>query len=146
MRLCGGTDSPQNPPEDSDVSSEDRRLNRLVFWSVLLMDYALAFGVGRSTTYRGKEITQPYPTQEDIDPTWSTSSAQDDRARSPFPYCAQMMMKYGPLINMLNADNQAGLEGEITSARSVAIKEYNQLPPDMQWNVTKWVSLRGLWS
>jgi len=128
--------SPQNPPESSNISPEERRLNRLVFWSVLLMDYALAFGVGRSTTYRVEEITQPIPTQEDFHPIDSPSSTDNTAPRSPFPFCAKMMISYGPLINMLNMGD-ASLEGQIAEARSAAIREYNRLPGDMQWNVAK---------
>ena len=98
------------------------------------MDYALAFGVGRSTTFRGEEITQPIPTQDDIDPKSETSA----EIRSPFPFCAQTFLKYGPLINMLNMDDQSSsVEAQISMARSEAIKVYNQLPQDMQWNVGK---------
>ena len=98
------------------------------------MDYALAFGVGRSTTFRSEEITQPLPTQEDIRPGWTDASGTP---RSPFPYCARMMLSYGPLINMLNRADYSKLESVISEARGAAIAEYNRLPPDMHWQVTK---------
>ena len=125
----------QNPPEESNISADERRQNRLVFWSVLLMDYALAFGVGRQTTYRVEEITQTLPTEEDIHPT----GISPDTPRSPFSFAAKMMISYGPLINMLNREESDVLrmEAEIQAARAAAIREYNQLPQDMQWNVGK---------
>ncbi|KAL7424239.1 hypothetical protein Q5752_001825 [Cryptotrichosporon argae] len=153
-----------NPPEESSISADDRRLNRLVFWSVLLMDYALSFGVGRQTTFRPEDITQLLPTDQDIAPpaacpvsiaTGGTSAcggtsagtgtphqafgaaAGDDAPRSPFPFAAAMMASYGPLINMLNTGqaDAARAERDVQVARAAAIKQYNQLPADMQWNV-----------
>lgn len=99
------------------------------------MDYALSFGVGRQTTYRVEEITQNLPTEEDIHPL----GVSPDTPRSPFSFAAKQMISYGPLINMLNREESdvARLEGEIQAARAAAIKEYNQLPQDMQWNVGK---------
>jgi len=105
------------------------------------MDHALAFGVGRSTTYRVEEITQPMPTEEDVHPTSPNTPADPSAPRSPFPFCAQMMISYGPLINMLNMGD-ASLERHIADARSASIREYNRLPPDMQWNVAKCVFSR----
>jgi hypothetical protein len=94
------------------------------------MDYALSFGVGRQTTFRVEDITQTLPTGADF-PETST--------RSPFLYAAQMMLSYGPLINMLNCEQGEGnrKESEVQSALAQAIKQYNQLPQDMQWTVAK---------
>ena len=121
-----------SPPEDSPMSAEDRRLNKLVFWSVLLMDYALAFGVGRQTTFRPEDITQTLPTEEDLN--HSATPAAVDTPRSPFPYAAKMMLSYGPLINLLNRGRG---DRDIHAPRAAAIKLYNSLPQDMQWNVVK---------
>lgn len=116
------------PPPESAMSERDRRLNRLTFWSVLLMDYALSFGVGRQTAFRPEDITQTLPSEDDI------SGAEG--ARSPFPYAARMMLSYGPLINALNRGYAPGYGGtKVETARAAAIKEYARLPADMQWNV-----------
>jgi len=123
-----------NIPESSSTSAEDRRLNKLTFWSVLLMDYALAFGVGRQTAIRPNDITQSLPEEEDIHP----GGAPDGTPRSPFVFAAKMMKTYGPLINMLNVGDPteaATMEGEIQQARAQAMAIYNELPEDMQWNV-----------
>ena len=120
---------PQNPSEGANMSDEDRRLNRLVFWSVLLMDYALAFGVGRCTTYRVEEITQPVPTQDEI------KVLAEGEPRSPFPFAARMMITYGPIINALNLPHVTS--EDLAVAAGVAIREYNRLPSDMQWVVGK---------
>ncbi|BEI81678.1 hypothetical protein CcaverHIS002_0208380 [Cutaneotrichosporon cavernicola] len=116
-----------NPPPDSAMSAEDRRLNRLVFTSVLLMDYALAFGVGRQTTFRPEDISQTLPTAEDLSPSG------ENGPRSPFPFAARMMLSYGPLINSLN--RVRGGDRDYFAARAACISEYSALPPDMQWNV-----------
>jgi hypothetical protein len=130
----------QEPEDPADATSEESRLNRLVFWSVLIMDHALAFGVGRQTTFRLEDITQALPTSEDIHP----NGIPDGEPPSAFPYAAKQMMIYGPLINMLNANHRdrdpVKLEGEIQNARAAAMVEYNQLPEDMQWNVGKYVT------
>ena len=116
---------------------EDRRLNRLVFWSVVLLDYALSFGVGRQTTFRVEEITQSLPTEEDIRPNGS-----GDSPRSPFPFTARQMLLYGPLINILNGcrGEMLAVEKELQLVRVKAMKEYNHLAADMTWNVAKYVS------
>lgn len=132
-------------PPDGSMSDDDKRLNRLVFWSVLLMDYALSFGVGRQTAFRPEDITQTLPTQDDLDhahqaPPSSTShdargGGLDDSPRSPFPFACKMMLAYGPLINGLNRGR--GGDKDVHAARAAAIREYSRLPPDMQWNVAK---------
>jgi hypothetical protein len=103
------------------------------------MDHALAFGVGRQTTFRLEDITQSLPTDEDLHPNGTPLPL--DTPRSAFPHAAKQMWSYGPLINMLNSNhaNQdpAKMELEIQNARASAMVEYNQLPEDMQWNVGK---------
>lgn len=101
------------------------------------MDHALAFGVGRQTTFRLEDVTQALPTEEDIHP----AGAPLDTPRSAFPYAAKQMLSYGPLINMLNSNHANSdpikLDAEIQNARASAMVEYNLLPEDMQWNVGK---------
>jgi hypothetical protein len=107
-----------------DMPAADARADRLVFWSVLLMDYALSFGVGRQTGLRPDDITQTLPADEDL-------SSDPTHARSPFPFAARMMRLYGPLINALNRAKG----GDANAARAAAIREYARLPEDMVWNV-----------
>lgn len=97
------------------------------------MDNALSFGVGRQTTFRVEDITQILPTDTDI------PSASGENVRSPFSFAAQMMMSYGPLINMLNREQGAAPQNDqdLQSALARAIRAYNELPQDMQWNVSK---------
>jgi hypothetical protein len=97
------------------------------------MDHALAFGVGRQTTFRLEEITQSLPSPDDVHPNGP------GHPPSAFPYAAKQMMIYGPLINMLNSshDDSVDVESDIQSARASAMIEYNQLPECMQWNVGK---------
>jgi hypothetical protein len=100
------------------------------------MDYVLSFGVGRQTTFRVEDITQTLPTEADIRITLPCASPESPR--SPFPYAAKMMISYGPLINMLNREQDpVRFDSDIQSARAAAIKEYNHLPQDMLWNVGK---------
>lgn len=129
------------PPEsESGMGARDRRLNRLTFWSVLLMDYALSFGVGRQTAFRPEDITQTLPSEDDIGGgapgAPGAGGGGSDGVRSPFPYAARMMLSYGPLINALNRGHAPGYGGtRVETARAAAIKEYARLPPDMQWSV-----------
>jgi hypothetical protein len=103
------------------------------------MDHALAFGVGRQTTFRLEDITVSLPTSSDLHP----KGIPEGLPGSAFPYAAKQMMIYGPLINLLNANPNHGdrepvkLEADIQNARAAAMVEYNQLPDDMQWNVGK---------
>lgn len=123
--------------EEEGISADDRRLNRLVFWSVVLLDFALAFGTGRQPTFRVAEITQTLPTDEDLPVAPGT-------ARHPFPFACQMMLSYGRLIELLNtriADEDGSIEREAQRCKIKAIKAYAQLPPDMRWDVQKCVQI-----
>ena len=65
---------------------------------------------------------------------------EDQQTRPVFPYAAKLMLSYCPLINMLNRQQEDvpnAHEAEINEARMSAIRLYNQLPQDMQWNVGK---------
>lgn len=107
------------PPRDGD----EERLDRLAFWSVLLLDYALCFGTGRTTTFRPDEVTRRLPSPEE---------------GGPFAYAARMMRAYGPLINLLNAPAHLRPdEADVAAARAAAVAEYHALPPDMAWSATK---------
>jgi len=101
------------------------------------MDHALAFGVGRQTTFRIEDITVSLPTSSDLHP----GGIPEGEPGSAFPYAAKQMMIYGPLINMLNANHRdrdpVRLDADIQNARAAGMVEYNQLPDDMQWNVGK---------
>lgn len=151
----------QDPGDE--IPSEECRLNRLLFWSVFALDIAIASGVGRQTTIRLDEITQPLPTEEDIRESGSplkqgqpdlrdpadpdvkplqqpVSAAARTGPRSPFPYTVRQMTLYAPIINLLNAPKKTmdpkwaeDIQGHLNGA----IREYNQLPGDMQWNVVK---------
>lgn len=135
--MTGRRSDRQDSSEALDAISDEPRLNRLLFWSVLIMDHALAFGVGRQTTFRLEDITQALPTEEDMHP----GGLPPDSPRSAFPYAAKQMLSYGPLINMLNSNHAnvdpVKLDADIQNARASAMVEYNQLPDDMQWNVGK---------
>lgn len=121
----------QDPGESSIKSREQRRLDRLTFWSVLILDYSLSFGVGRTTALPTTCITQTLPTDEDV--------CTQPGTRHPFPYTARQMLSFGELINVLNRPHdgdgvwlrkaQAGIHQAMTI--------YNALPPDMQWNTSK---------
>jgi hypothetical protein len=109
------------PPPGEREGDEDR-LDRLAFWSVLLLDYALCFGTGRTTTFRPEEVTRRLPDPED----------------GPFAHAARMMRAYGGLINLLNAPAHLRPdEAEVAAARAAAVAEYNALPPDMAWSASK---------
>ncbi|BEI95017.1 uncharacterized protein CcaverHIS019_0705980 [Cutaneotrichosporon cavernicola] len=111
------------PPHDPE-REEEERLDRLTFWSVLLLDYALCFGTGRTTTFRPDEVTRRLPSLEDT-------------GGGPFPHAARMMRAYGGLINLLNAPPHLRPdESEVAAARAAAVAEYNNLPPDMAWSAT----------
>lgn len=128
-----------DPPEEAGIGPEERRLNRLVFWSVVLLDFALAFGTGRQPTFRVDEITQCLPRDEDV-----AKLSGPDPLSHPFPYAVKQMFSYGYLIETLNSRKfglDADAQQEIQRARILSIKEYAQLPLDLKWNVTKWVYL-----
>ena len=101
------------------------------------MDHALAFGVGRQTTFRLEDITVSLPTHTDVHP----KGIPEGEPGSAFPFAAKQMMIYGTLINMLNANHRdrdpVRLDADIQNARAAGMVEYNQLPDDMQWNVGK---------
>ena len=118
--------------EEAGFTAEDRRLNRLLFWSVVLLDFALAFGTGRTPTIRVPEVTQLLPTDEDM--------GQTSLVRHPFPYAVELMFSYGRLIELLNmrdAPTDGSHSKEIQKCKMGAFKLYSQLPKDMRWSPTK---------
>ena len=124
------------PGDEAGISAEDRRRNRLVFWSVVLLDFALSFGTGRQPSIRVSEITQSIPTEEDMGP------AKDGSLPHPFPYAARMMFSYGRLIELLNSreeDVEGSRPKEMHKAKMKAVREYGSLPMSMRWNVAKYV-------
>jgi hypothetical protein len=133
----------QSPQPNSPISMEDHRLNRLLWWSVLILDLALSFGEGRQTTTPIDEITQLIPTEQDfcLQPSGSTLPEMESLSiRSPFPYAAKQMLLFGPLINMLNVDSHrftSDFDHRLQVALAEAIRHYSELPPDMRWNVRK---------
>jgi hypothetical protein len=133
----------QSPQPNSPISMEDHRLNRLLWWSVLILDLALSFGEGRQTTTPIDEITQLIPTEQDfrLQPSVSILPEMESPSiRSPFPYAAKQMLLFGPLINMLNVDSHrftSDFDHRLQVALAEAIRHYSELPPDMRWNVRK---------
>lgn len=124
------------PGDEYEISAEDRRLNRLVFWSVILLDFSLSFGTGRQPTLRVDEITQSLPTDEDM----GILDASKDEPTHPFPYAAKQMFSYGRLIELLNTrqeDHEGAIQKEIQRQRLHSIQEYGSMPLDVRWNVTK---------
>ncbi|ORX34412.1 major facilitator superfamily domain-containing protein [Kockovaella imperatae] len=111
-----------NDPDNEDT--ETVRLNRLCFWSVLLLDYTVSIGVGRSTSIRPKSITQQLPTHADV-------------GQSPLTHVFHMFKAFGPLINMLNSEELKLREPEFMDRlrveRASILRLYQDLPPDMQW-------------
>jgi hypothetical protein len=127
------------PGPEASISDEDRRLNRLLFWSVVIQDFALAFGTGRQTTFRMSEITQSLPTEGDL-ATANAGRGASDGPRHPFIWAAKQMFSYGRLIELLNShapDTDGRKSQEVQRCKIRAIKQYAQLPSDMRWNVTK---------
>ncbi|ORX38734.1 hypothetical protein BD324DRAFT_622136 [Kockovaella imperatae] len=112
-----------------DVDPETSRLNRLCFWSVLILDYVVSLGVGRPTSLRPDSITQQLPSQSDL---------QSSGASSPFAYAAEMMHSFGPLINLLNSEQfktrPYTLIDQVREERSAIMRWYRQLPQEMQWS------------
>ena len=123
--LSSSQESSDNP---SSRDAKEARLDRLAFSSVLLLDYALSFGVGRCTGYRHEEITQDLAHATDFCP-------EPNGHRSPFPFAARMMLAYAPVIDILNLPR--GDCTHLAHHMAAAVREYNTLPDDMQWNVTK---------
>jgi hypothetical protein len=134
----------QTPPPSSVMSEEDRRLNRLTFWSVYFLDVSLSFGVGRETAFRLAAITQTIPDEADFDCSLAESNAVSGSSntgmtRNVFAYAAKLAYAYGPLVNVVNGpwDNQAEWESQAQQITQQAVEVYNALPPDMQWSALK---------
>jgi hypothetical protein len=126
------------------MSEEDRRLNRVTFWSVYFLDVSLSFGVGRETAFRLGAITQTVPNEIDFDdPTIGNNavggSSCKGMVRNVFAYAARLAYAYGPLVNVVNGpwDNQAEWESQAQQITQQAVEVYNALPPDMQWSALK---------
>lgn len=131
------------------MSEEDRRLNRLTFWSVYFLDVSLSFGVGRETAFRLAAITQTIPMESDfhIDNVLSADDNGGSGFRLPnrnvFSYAAKLAYAYGPLVNVVNGpwDSQSEWESQAQQITQQAVEVYNALPSDMQWSAIKSVHL-----
>lgn len=130
------------------ISEEDRRLDRLTFWSVYFLDVALSFGVGRETAFRLASITQTTPTEWDFTTAALNSGNGGNSSvlpvRNAFVYAAKLAFAYGPLVNVVNGPchNRSDWESEAQRITQQAVEVYNNLPPDMQWSANKWVADR----
>ena len=124
--------------EDLDIDPEERRLNRLVFWSAAMLDFSLSFGTGRQPTLRVDEITQELPSETDL--LTKTGESGLPPLRHPFPYAARQMLSYGRLIELLNArspDMDGSRQKAIQQCRAAAVNLYHTLPADLCWDSTK---------
>jgi hypothetical protein len=124
----------QSDAGQREISDEERRLNRLLFWTIIIMDHALCFGVGRQTSIRIEDITQPLPSQADF----QIDELAADSPASAFPHVAKQMLLYGHVVNELNcAYPQAWAREAAQTARTDILKAYSELPEDLQWNIAK---------
>jgi hypothetical protein len=132
----------QTPPSDSQISEEDRRLDRLTFWSVYFLDVSLSFGVGRETAFRLDSITQTIPTESDFAPTADQrgqSIPEAHSVRHAFVHAARLAFSYGQLVNVVNG-SRASQSDWATAAQRItqsAVEVYNSLPSDMSWSALK---------
>ncbi|KII95648.1 hypothetical protein PLICRDRAFT_86996 [Plicaturopsis crispa FD-325 SS-3] len=126
------------PSEQSELSLEERRLNRLVFWSVLILDSSLSFGTGRPTTIRLEEIDVRLPEDSDIHLTPAAAQAGVVLCTNAFPYAARQMLLYGTVLNMLNSAAPKGDDfiPAFVEAKKAFIKAYQEIPPALSWGVT----------
>lgn len=144
---CNSYLSIKAPPPDAVISEEDRRLDRLTFWSVYFLDVSLSFGVGRETAFRLAAITQTIPAESDFTPPEETGGNGGSTSmlpvRSAFSYAARLAFAYGPLVNVLNGpwQNRSEWESQAQRITQQAVEVYNDLPPDMQWSAYKWVTV-----
>jgi hypothetical protein len=126
------------------MSEEDRRLNRLTFWSVYFLDVSLSFGVGRETAFRLAAITQTVPSESDfigeLPSSYGTSGNSTGLPQSHvFAYAAKLAYAYGPLVNVLNGpwDSLSEWDSQAQQITQQAVEVYNSLPQDMQWSALK---------
>ncbi|ORY23108.1 hypothetical protein BCR39DRAFT_549856 [Naematelia encephala] len=149
VRLTLQMDLHLKPSNDSKTSEKDCRINRLLFWSVLMLDYTLCFGERRATTIMPDAVTQDLPSEADLHPLpaqqegvqSNTDEEPEEKLRSPFPYAAQTMFALGALHNLLLAkgtnDNEeqtaAETKLELDAAWEKIARQYDALPLDMIW-------------
>ena len=132
INLCLEMGLHRKPPDH--LPDEDRRLNKLLFWSVLMLDYTVSFSQGRGTVIRPEQVSQSLPGQDDfIGPA---------EPRSPFPYAAQTICALGPIVNLLSDARESrhmseAAKHELRAACSRSAAQYDELPVDMMWNNAK---------
>ncbi|KIY44030.1 hypothetical protein FISHEDRAFT_77944 [Fistulina hepatica ATCC 64428] len=123
------------PPPESAIGDEERRYNRLVFWSLLILDYSIAVGTGRPTTLRTDEISVVLPEPSDIS-LMPLPGIRLGETVAAFPYAARQMYLYGPVLNMLNGMKQRDdYASAFTQAKREFIMAYQNLPTCLVWNI-----------
>ncbi|KIY57023.1 hypothetical protein I307_03761 [Cryptococcus deuterogattii 99/473] len=122
----------QDQSHEIGISDRQRRLDRLLFGSVILFDHSLCFGVGRTPSINLDDITQPPPTLEDVRPPEETSLGIPTSA---FPWVVRQMLLLGREIFHWNIAKKNGISQKAArEARAEIIKAYSALPADLVWS------------
>ena len=116
---------------DAQMKSQTCRNDRLLFWSIFLLDCALSFGVGRSVTFNINSITQLLPSDEDM-------KTDPNHPISPFPYICRIFSRFAPVINALNENTElptqqeADVDSSVMNLMDSLVSEYTQLPQTLE--------------
>ncbi|KGB77880.2 hypothetical protein CNBG_3718 [Cryptococcus deuterogattii R265] len=122
----------QDQSHEIGISDRQRRLDRLLFGSVILFDHSLCFGVGRTPSINLDDITQPPPTLEDVRPPEETSLGIPTSA---FPWVVRQMLLLGREIFHWNIAKKNEISQKAArEARAEIIKAYSALPADLVWS------------
>ena len=109
---------------DTQTTAEDRRCDRVLFWSIFVLDCALSFGVGRPVSTDVDSITQALPTNDDMSES------------SPFCAIASLFVRFARVNDALNSpqgSNPKDLDTTLTLVDGF-VSEYAQIPPALEWN------------
>lgn len=107
------------------TSDDDSRKDRLVFWTVMTLDLAVSFGVGRTTTISPLSVTQPAPCCDDI----------SGPLTSPLVHLAGLILPLARINNALNLGDVSLTNMDFLKGQVVGL--YGSLPSYMAWSTQK---------
>jgi len=123
-RLC----TANNKSPALGTSDDDARKDRLVFWSVMALDLAVSFGVGRMTTISPLSVTQPIPCLDASGPL-----------PSPLVHLAGLIVPLAQINNALNLDDSSltNTSPNVDFLKGQVAGMYGSLPAYMAWSTQK---------
>lgn len=118
---------PDDKAPETGITDEEAKKDRLVFWTVMMLDFVVSLGVGRSTMIAPQTITQFPPFMDDTLPG------------SPLVQLGRLVYPMAQINNALNTEQGAALHSapSIEFLKNQIVAMYASLPASATWSTQK---------